>query len=69
LRIPKALLEACGIRDTVDVSVEQGKLVVRPVRSVRQGWAEEARLMAELGDDELLDPPTPTQFDESEWEW
>jgi antitoxin MazE len=69
LRIPKALLEASGIRETVDLSVEDGRLIVRPVRSVREGWAEAARAMADRGDDRLLDPETPTTFDDTEWEW
>jgi antitoxin MazE len=69
LRIPRALLEECGIRETVELTVEHGCLVVRPVRSVREGWAEAAHAMAERGDDRLLDPETPTQFDETDWEW
>lgn len=69
LRIPKALLEACGIRDRVDLSVEEGRLVVRPVRSLREGWAEAAHAMAERGEDQLLDDETATAFDETEWEW
>ena len=35
----------------------------------RAGWAEAFRAMAEAGDDKLLDEPTPTKFDEEEWEW
>lgn len=69
LRIPKVLLEACGIGRAVDLSVEEGRLVVRPVRSVREGWAEAAHAMAGRGEDQLLDPETATAFDESKWEW
>jgi hypothetical protein len=35
----------------------------------RAGWTEEFRRMAERGDDTLLDAPTPTAWDEDEWEW
>ena len=35
----------------------------------RQGWAEAFRQMAERGDDRLLDEPTPTAWDEEEWDW
>lgn len=69
LRIPKAILEACGIHDSVDLSVEEGRLVIRPLRSVREGWADAAQLMAERGDDVLVDPGVPTTFDEEEWDW
>ena len=69
LRIPKALIEECGIRDTVDPRVEDGRLIVEPLRDLRDGWAEAARAMTERGDDRLLDPETLTTFDEKEWEW
>lgn len=69
LRIPKALLEATGITDAVDLAIEGQQLVVRPVRAPRAGWQEAARAMAERGEDQLLDPATPTAFDEAEWEW
>jgi len=38
-------------------------------RQPRAGWAEQFRLMAERGDDKLLDEPVPTAWDETEWEW
>ena len=69
LRIPKALLAECGIRDVVEVSVQEGRLIVQPVRRAREGWMEPARAMAERGEDQLLDPETPTDFDDAEWEW
>ena len=69
VRIPKSLLAACGIEDAVDLSVDDGKIVLKAAPNVRQGWAEAAREMARRGDDELLDPPTSTAFDEDEWEW
>lgn len=69
LRIPKKILEACGIRDAVEVSVEEGRIVVRPVQKARDGWAEAAALMAQRGDDVLIDPELSTAFDDEEWEW
>src|SRR5207237_6225922 len=69
LRIPKALLEQCGIGDAVDLTVEDGRLVVRPLGTARTGWAEAAAEMAAHGDDQLLDPEIPTTFDDTEWSW
>jgi len=40
-----------------------------PARPPREGWEESFRLMAERGDDRLLDPDVPTCWDEEEWEW
>ena len=69
VRIPKSILAACGIEDTVDLSVDDGKIVLTAASRARQGWAEAAREMAQRHDDVLLDPGTPTSCDEDEWEW
>ena len=37
LRIPKAVLEQLGIGDVVDLSIEEGRLVVRPIARPRDG--------------------------------
>ncbi len=55
VRIPKALLEDCGLGRTVELEVENGRLVIRPVHHARAGWDEAFRQMGERGDDELLD--------------
>jgi antitoxin MazE len=69
VRIPKSILASCGIQDAVDLTVEDGKIVLTPASLVRQGWAEAAQAMAARADDVLIDPPTTTSFDEDEWEW
>ena len=40
----------------------------RPKRKPREGWAEQFRLMAERGDDKLIELPG-SSWDEDEWEW
>jgi antitoxin MazE len=71
IRLPRAVLEQCQLGDTVDLSVEAGVLVVRPIRSPRAGWDEAFQEMAQAGDDVLLDAesPTGTAWDQVEWEW
>jgi len=69
LRIPKAILQACGIHDQVELSIDEGRLIVQPARRTREGWAEAAQAMAQHGDDSMLDPETQTEFDTSSWEW
>jgi antitoxin MazE len=69
LRIPKALLDQCGIDDVVDLTVTNGHLVVSPLRRTRDGWSEAAQQMAARGDDAVLDPETQTRFDAAEWDW
>ena len=67
IRIPEELLEACGIGDSVDIDVHDGRLVIVPATSPRLGWSE---AFAEMSPEEgLLDPPLTTGFDEMEWGW
>ena len=69
VRLPKALLDQAGLADEVELVAEPGRIVIEAAARPRAGWAEAAREMAERGDDTLLDPPTPTGFDDAEWTW
>jgi antitoxin MazE len=71
LRIPKPLLEQCGLEDQVELEVRNGELIVRPARRPREGWDEAFHAMAERGDDALLDQgaQSRTEWDREEWQW
>ncbi len=69
VRIPKPLLEHSGLTGEVEISFRSGGLLIRPSNSPRAGWEEQFRAPAEKGDDRLLDPPTPTRWDLTEWKW
>jgi antitoxin MazE len=71
IRIPKALLEQCKLGETVELEVENDRLVIRPADRPRQGWDEAFLQMAEHGDDALLDENSlgQTEWDQTEWEW
>ena len=69
IRIPKALIDQLGLGPEIELVVEEDHLEIHRSANPREGWAEQFKKMAELGDDKLLDPETPTKFDEEEWEW
>ncbi len=71
VRIPKVLLEQSGVGEHVELEVQPGQIIIRAAQHPRQGWDEQFRLMAEQGDDRLLDGDMPslTEWDEEEWEW
>jgi antitoxin MazE len=55
--IPKPVLAQLGLdgKTGVEMTVEDSALVLRrPANPARTGWAEAARSVAELGDDELV---------------
>jgi antitoxin MazE len=70
VRIPKPLLEACRLHGSVNLDIEDGKLVMTPGNSLREGWEESFRNMAKEGDDLLLigDEVSPNPED-ADWQW
>jgi antitoxin MazE len=71
IRIPKPLLVQTGLQGEVEITADDGSLVIRPVKRPREGWAAAFQQMSRRGDDALVDAVAPTQspWDEDEWEW
>jgi antitoxin MazE len=70
LRIPKPLIEQCGLGNTVELRVENDCLVISRERRAREGWAEAFRKAGPAVHDELLlEPIGPNGFDCGEWKW
>ena len=69
IRLPKPILEQCGIDDEVELEIEDDRLIVRPARSPRFGWNEAFAEMSRRGDDSLLDEELNSSWDENEWRW
>ena len=70
VRIPKPILEKCGLSGRVEMNVDGRALVIAPVREARDGWSDAFKQMAEQGDDApLLDDTPPSHWDEHAWVW
>jgi antitoxin MazE len=71
IRIPKILLEQSRLGTEVELEVEDEKIVIHSASQPRQGWDQKFRLMAQSGDDKLIDEEqsTQTQWEKDEWEW
>lgn len=69
VRLPKPLITQAGLTEEVELTVRGNTIVIVAQRSPRDGWAEAARRLHAEGSDQLLDAPTPTRFDEAEWQW
>lgn len=70
VRIPKILLDQTNLSEEVELEVEQGRIVIRASRPLREGWDKQFKLMADTGDDSLLDEDLKAAtWDEDEWEW
>lgn len=68
IRLPKLLIEQAGLEEDVQLELQGGTVVIRPVVSMRAGWAEAAAALAATGGG-LLDPVVATDFDRDEWAW
>ena len=70
IRIPKPIIEQCGLGDTVELRVENHSLVISPPLHLRTGWSERFRAAGAATDDNLLLESTPpSEFDRQEWRW
>ncbi|MEK6482585.1 AbrB/MazE/SpoVT family DNA-binding domain-containing protein [Catalinimonas sp. 4WD22] len=54
LRLNKALLDKYNIKDKVEVILEQGQIVLRPIDTPRKDWDKAFKEMHENQDDQLL---------------
>ncbi len=67
--IPAAFLASCQIEDKVDMQLQDGQIVIRPVKSVvREGWFANAanETLDNAADKIWTDAPLA---DDSEWVW
>ena len=59
VRLPKTIIEECGLKEDLNLAVRQGAVVITPFVPPRMGWKE-------LLKDELSEHPVKA---EGEWEW
>lgn len=70
VRIPKGMIEEAELGDEVELSVRKGEIVIARVKKVREGWAEDAKHMAQhqtdlVWADEYEDPGS--DLPDEEW--
>ena len=67
--IPKPILAQVGLEGSADLQVRDGVIEIRPLgRNPREGWAHDARRLAEQGADAPLWPEIANEGD-SELVW
>lgn len=54
IRLSKTLLQKYNIKDKVELVLEKGQIVIKPILTPRKGWEEAYKQMSENGDDRLL---------------
>ncbi|MDD2300088.1 MAG: AbrB/MazE/SpoVT family DNA-binding domain-containing protein [Fermentimonas sp.] len=56
VRLPSTILKQCGIGSKVEIEVRDNEIILKPVKSPREGWQDAFQQMHEFGDDELIIP-------------
>ncbi len=54
IRLSKTLLEKYNIKDKVELILEKGYIIVKPLARPRKGWEKSFKEMNENDDDKLL---------------
>lgn len=54
LRLKKTILEKYNIKEKVEIILEKGQIVLKPIHEPRKDWGQAFKKMNELGDDALL---------------
>ncbi len=67
--LSSSVIAQAALTDEVEMEVQGGKIIIWPATPSRAGWSDAAERMRDSEDNHLLDPVTPTHFDEKEWEW
>jgi antitoxin MazE len=53
-RLSKTLIEKYNIKDKVELILEKGYIILKPVSNPRRDWEQAFKEMSENGDDQLL---------------
>jgi antitoxin MazE len=54
IRLSKTLLERYNIKDTVELILEKGHIIIKPKTIPRKGWEKAFKKMHDSGDDKAL---------------
>ena len=54
IRLSKTLLDKYNIKDTVELILEKGYIIIKPKSAPRKGWEKSFKKMHENGDDKTL---------------
>ena len=67
--LPSMLLKQLNLsnQSIVEIEVNEGSIIIKP--EPRQGWADAAKQMTAVGDDQLLLGNFLNEFDKEDWTW
>jgi len=67
IRLKKSILDRYKIKDKVELILERGRIILKPVSKPRQGWEDAFKTMHNNEDDNLLIPDVFEEESDEEW--
>lgn len=68
IRIPKTLIEQCGLQNEVELDVRNNAIIIHSLKPARLGWDKAFARMIRLGDDAMLhEDSKASKWDTEEW--
>ena len=72
VRIPKSFIDQSGLKTEVELEIDNGQIIIKPIFKSRELWESAFQKMAKNKDDVLLDSNFLTKqskWDKEEWGW
>lgn len=69
IRIPKPILEQCGLGSEVELEVTDEGLLLKSSSKPRAHWAKSFRDMSENDGDEMIFEDAANKFERENWQW
>ena len=54
IRLPKSILEQYDIKESLEIILEKGRIILKPSTQPRKGWEKSFKKRHEKGDDKIL---------------
>ena len=67
IRLSKTIIERYNIRDTVEMILDKGHIIIKPLGRPRKGWDKAFMEMHANGDDKLIMPDIFEDENLEEW--
>ena len=67
LRLSKTILDKYNIKDKVEIILEAGQIILKPIETPRKNWEAAFEKMNEEGDDKMLMNDVFNDDDFEEW--
>jgi antitoxin MazE len=67
IRFSKTIIERYNIRDTVEMILDKGHIIIKPLSKPRKGWDKAFIEMHANGDDKLIMPDIFEEENLEEW--